>query len=35
MTGDVVPERELALDVYGKLTAVGVDAKVVEVAKAK
>jgi hypothetical protein len=33
--GAAVPERVLALDVYGKLDAVGIDTKVIEVAKAK
>jgi hypothetical protein len=34
-TGVVVLERVLALDIYGKLSAVDIDAKVIEVAKAK
>lgn len=33
--GAVVPERVLAIDVYGKLSAADIDAKVIEVAKAK
>jgi hypothetical protein len=33
--GAVVPERSLALDVYGKLGATEIDAKVIQVAKAK
>jgi hypothetical protein len=33
--GAVVPERVLALDVFGNLNAADIDAKVIEVAKAK
>jgi hypothetical protein len=33
--GDIVPERVLAIDVYGKLSAADIDAKVIEVAKAQ
>ena len=33
--GAAVPERELRLDVFGKLKAAEIDAKVIEVATAK
>jgi hypothetical protein len=33
--GDIISERMLALDIYGKLKPSEIDAKVIEVAKAK